>query len=232
MKPRLILFCAALVAGAWAVQGGLKFERSYKVGEADAYTMALALESDMGPIDVTMKMTQTVKKVHENGDAELETVVSEMHVNAMGNELDPPTPPASVQRINRQGVPVRGLGGTQSGGMRPGMGMMMNFGRFAGVLTQKDLKVGEPVTIDDPEGKTKGTVTLESLSDGVALVVTKLEIKQEGSDKAMKVEAKTWIDAATSKLNKMEGVVSGGLPGQQKMPIQQVKITMTRVTGE
>lgn len=230
LRPRFLLLCAALAVGAWAVQDGMKIARTYKVGEADTYKMAIALESDMGPIDVAMTMKQTVKKVYENGDADLETAVSAMTVNAMGNEMSPPAPPATVQRVNRGGMVVgQGAAPAGAGGMRAGMGMMLNFGRFGAVMTDKALKVGVPVPIEDPEGKTKGTVTLQSVADGVAVLNSKLEILIGDATEPMKVDAKTWIDTSTSKLNKMEGTVTGTLPGQQQMPVRQVKMTMTRV---
>ncbi|MCO5298226.1 MAG: hypothetical protein M9921_15365 [Fimbriimonadaceae bacterium] len=229
MKTRFVLLAAALMVGAWAAQDGLKFGRTYKVGESDAYSMAIAIESDMGPFDISMKMSQTVKKVYENGDADLETAVTDMTVNAMGNTMNPPAPPATLQRVNNRGVPIGGSTGAPGGGMRGGMGMMLNFGRFGGVMTDKEMKVGVPVAIDDPQGKTKGTVTLQSVADGVAVLVTKLEITQGEASQPMKVDAKIWLDTATSKLNKMEGVVSGSLPGQQQVPVQQVKVRMERV---
>lgn len=228
MKSRFVLLFGVVVACAVAAQDGHKFERKYAVGESDTYSMNMNIESGMGPIDVSMDMTQAVKKVYDNGDADVETTIGSMKVNAMGNEMTPPDPPATTRRMTKRGTPsAEGAGAPAGGGPAGGMAMMLNFTRLGGVMADTPLKLGQAVPFEDATSGAKGTVTLESVAEGVAILVTKVEIKSPDGGNPMKIETRSWIDAASSKLNKLEGTIQNP-PGQSQMPIESIKVTMTR----
>lgn len=228
MRSKFVLLVAAVAVCAFAAQDGQKFERKYKAGESDAYTMSMAMETGMGSIDVAMTMTQTIKKVFDNGDADIETSIGSMKINAMGNEMSPPTPPATTTRMNKRGVAVQAAQGAPAGGRAAGgMGMMLNFTRFGGIMTDGEMKVGAAVPFEDKESGSKGTVTLESLKDGVAVLVSKIEVKNPNGGAPMVVDTRSWIDSATSKLDKLEGTIKNP-PGQDQMPIESIKMSMVR----
>lgn len=228
MRSKLVLLVAAAAVCAFAVQDGQKFERKYKAGESDAYAMSMAMETGMGSIDVAMTMTQTIKKVYDNGDADIETSIGSMKINAMGNEMSPPAPPATTTRMNNRGVAVQASQGAAGGGRGAGgMGMLLNFSRFGAIMTAGEMKVGVAVPFEDKESGSKGTVTLESLKDGVAILISKIEVSNPGGGAPMVVDTRSWIDAASSKLDKLEGTIKNP-PGQDQMPIESMKITMAR----
>ena len=105
--------------------------------------------------------------------------------------------------------------------------MMLNFTRFGGIMTDGEMKVGVAVPFEDKESGSKGTVTLESLKDGVAVLVSKIEVKNPNGGAPMVVDTRSWVDSATSKLDKLEGTIKNP-PGQDQMPIESIKMSMVR----
>src|SRR2546429_185820 len=109
MKAKLVLFTTLLAAGAMAHQGTFQILHTYKEGEKDTYKMNMDVTlGSMGDATVSMTLTQTIKKVYDNGDADIESKMADMHVLLGGNEVPnagADTPP-STQRFNKYGAPV------------------------------------------------------------------------------------------------------------------------------
>ena len=231
MRAKSVLILGAVVACAFAAQDGFKFERRYTGGEADTYNMSASLESSLGPIDLAMTMTQAVKKVYDNGDADIETTIESLKVNAMGRERDEPARPPTMSRLNKRGAPIPPAAGTPAGGGGQGrMGMFLNFARFAGVMSDAAMKVGVAIPFEDVATGTKGTVTLESITDGVAILVSKAEVKNAEGGAPMTVDTRAWVVTASSKFNKLEGTVKNP-PAQPQLSIDSIKMTMSRKKG-
>lgn len=208
MKLRNILFALALGASAFASQGdGLRIERKYVLNDSDIYVMKMQMDSPVGPIDLSMDMKETVKKLYDNGDADIESTVSNMVVNVQGREQRPPnTQKGTTVRYTKYGTPVPG--------QKTGQGMNgMNFMQFGNLMGENSLKVGETRTFDqadkdNPKNHIKGTVKLDSNENGVAKLITSVDIFQNGAEKPMHVDATSWIETSIGKMKKYEGKVT------------------------
>jgi len=227
-KPTLLLgtFCAMALA-ANALQE-VKIVRTYKVGEADKYLMTMDMTSAMGAITIKVASTQKVAKVYDNGDADVETTVNSLTVNAMGNEMNPPIPAVTTQKFNKYGMQVGKSVSSDRGGM--------DFLRYLNVIGDRALKVGETIPIDyknpdDAKDTAKGNVKIESLTDSVLKMVAYLDItnKQTEGGKPMNVALTSWIDVRDGKPEKVEGVVTN-LPAnaQGGMQIDKVNFSVVR----
>ncbi len=229
MKTKAIVLLTMMGCVAFASQDAIKFVRSYKQGESDKYTMNMDMSSAMGEISIKMAMTQTVKKVYDNGDCDMETAVTSLSINAMGNEMSPPAPEPTVQKMNKFGSPV---------GTAANKGRMGNFDfmKYANALGDKGIKVGETVNVDykDPDNKkktTKGTVKLESVTDGVGKLVINLEVTndQTAEGKPMKVAMVALVIVANGKASKIDGTITN-LPNMGGGPeIEKAVISMALV---
>jgi hypothetical protein len=235
MKTKALILGLGLVAAAFAVQDAVKFERAYKVGDRDDYRFSITASTMMGDADIQMIMSQVVKKVHDNGEADIETTIGDMKLMFMGNEMPMPggqTPPPTTSRVNKYGMPVgeqaRGGGGGMMGMM--GGGELMRLGTM---MMDKPMTVGqtipfEQVDANNPRNKVVGTVLLESIKDGIAVVVTKSEIHNANSAQPMKVDVRSQIEMATNKPKLVEGNVTG-IPEQGGMQIDGAKFRMERL---
>ena len=82
MKAKALIFAALIATTVYASQDSFKFFRTYKTGDKDAYSMEMKMQSpQLGELSMQMAMSQTVKKVYENGDADIETSIDSMVVN-------------------------------------------------------------------------------------------------------------------------------------------------------
>lgn len=218
------IFLAVLLAGA-AVAGAqdtFKPGRTYKVGESDTYTLKMTMSTQMGDISINGESTQTVKKVYDNGDADIEVKADKMVVNVGGNEMTPPSQPATMMKVNKFGVPLSVSGGE---GKRN-----MNFSRFLSYYGDKELKVGETFAFDvpdkeKPKNHSKGSVKLASLENGKATLDISVDNFTEGSDEPMHVEGTAVVDASSGKMLKFHGTAKG-IPSGQGMTISSAEFTM------
>ncbi len=228
MKIKFLIIVCALSAYAFARQDSFTFNRQYKAAEETNYTMSLGLASSMGSVDIKLTTHEVVKKVYDNGDADLETSLTDMHVLFNGNEM-----PAgnqanqkSTRRVSKFGVPV---GKSQTAG-RTQMGM--EFLRFANLSPDKPMKVGDTFAVnevskEDPKSKVIGTIKLDSIANGVAKFVSTMQVYSAQSDKPIKLNLSSYVDTATSKANKVEGTASD-LPSQGQMQVDSVQFVIER----
>lgn len=226
MKVKNIFLGLALVAFAGATQGTFKFERVYKLNEKDTYKSKIDVVASMGEINVSMNIANTVKKVYDNGDADIETALSELKVSMGGQEMPAGSsaPPAMSQRYSKFGESI----GEMTGGDE--MTSQMNFFKYARLGVKEPMSVGQTIKISSKDEKKKeevsGTVKFESLTNGIAALVTELDVKKDGTEKPMHIKMTSSIDAASSKLEKVVGTVTG-VPAEG-IDIDSLKFTMER----
>jgi hypothetical protein len=227
MKLRTILFALVLgTVGAAHAQDTFSFEKHYKEGDSDQYTMKMKIESQMGELGISMDMKQTVKKVYDNGDADIETQMANMHVVMGGNEM--PTGqqamPATTSKVDKFGkqltAPQAGRGG-------------MNMSGFSSYFGDKPMKVGETYKFDTVDPKTKsgarGTAKLVSLKDGKAEVQVSVDtIAPQMGDKPMHMDGTIWADTANGKMVKMQGKMKDLPMGGQGMTASSAEILIER----
>ena len=224
MKAKAILLCLGLIAIAFGAQDTIRFSRHLKEGDQDTYKLHVSGNMQAGDLDFTMKMVQLVKKVYDNGDADLDTTTPDFHITMNGNEVPAPPIPEKTIKVDKNGVPKEAPEGAQS---------RMEFMRYMAGFYDKDLKVGDTVTIDhtdpkDSKNKMTGTVKLDSVTDGVAKLLINVTTTSSDSDTPSKIVATMYINVATSKMSKIDGTVDS-MPIQPGIVLSDVKITMERL---
>jgi len=223
MKAKLTLLCLGLVAISMAGQNTVRFTRHQAVGDHDTFKISITGTAQMGDMDINLTETRTVKKVYDNGDADVETATTELKVSMGGNDFPVPLPPPTTIKMDKNGVPI----GEQKG---PGSGM--NFSKYAAAFYDRDLKVGDTINVDQasPDGKEKttGTVKLDSVANGEAKLTADLVTTLPDLDGPAKLHMDMFMDTASSKPNRMEATVSS-MPLRQGMVLNNVKMTYERV---
>lgn len=218
----LLALCAIATA-----QDTVNFARTYKVGDVDKYRMTMEMGGGQA-MTMAMQITQTVKKVYDNGDADVESGTTDMKVVMNGQEL--PTGslgnmPKTMMKMNKFGVPV-----TMPNGGGP-MGIL----RSPLVFPDRGVKVGEtvPTNLTDPKNpkqKTTGTFKVVSVADGIATVVCDMTVITAASDKPITAHSTLLFDTAVSKLKSMDGELTG-MPKGAGVMFDKVTYKMVRLTN-
>jgi hypothetical protein len=225
MRLKAILLTIAMGALALASQGGVKLERKYKEGEKDAYKMTMQMSLTGGlKVDIRGNYSQTVKKVYENGEADVENAVTDIVANMMGTERKQQSAKPSTIRMSKYGTPVGDTEGSQSA----------TFMVYSATLGDREVKVGAsyPVKYSDPNKpgqNAEGTITVESLANGVVTLATKMNLGQPSPAKPMHMESKAVVDLDTGKPSKVEGTVSGAQFQGGGPVVESMKFTFERV---
>ena len=228
MRARILI--GALVVGmvAFAAQD-VKLERKYKEGDKDTYKVSMQLTMNGGTANVNLVSTLTVKKVYDNGEADVETVPGDLKIDFNGQTMTQPAPAAHTERFTKQGMPL-----VEKVKDKNRAQMNVAFMRYAVMLGEKGMRVGETIPVDytdrlDSANKVKGTLKLESFEKGIAKLVSTCEAWTEDTGaKPMKMVYTIWFDADAGKLSKLVGTVSNVM-GPQGLPIDAVQISMERV---
>lgn len=231
MKTRFLILPLAISAIAMAAQDGFKNIRAWKEGEKDVTNMTMKMTTGMGEMTISMTNTQTTKKVYENGDADVETLISNMKMNMMGSDREMPSSPATTTKYNKFGAPVA-VAGTAARGMN------FNFLDRARSFGDAELKLNVPYNIDwtdpkEPKSKVKGTATLIELTDTKATVKSDINVwtPESGTDSIHMISTST-VDRATGKSDKFEATVDK-MPAAltQGFQIDKMVISATRKIG-
>jgi hypothetical protein len=224
MKTKAIMLTLALGSLAIGGQTIVKLERKYKAGEKDSYAMTMQVVSASMNVDISTTITQTVKKVYDNGEADMMFQPGPMTIKAMGQTINRDGGPSVTNRLDRFGMP---LDNTKGSGMS-------TFLTYSSTLGDREFKVGEtyPIKVVDakkPNEKVEGTAKVESLEAGVVKIVTKVDVTQQGLQKPMHVESTALVEVATGKPNHIEGIVTGlQMGGAESPPIETAKFTFDR----
>lgn len=223
MKTRSTL--ALLGLAALAATQTVQVVRSYKVGDVDVYHVEIKMEGGMA-MTMSMDSSQKVTAVYDNGDADVESTMSNGKMNMMGMDRTLPTGPPQKMRISKYGTPV--------GEAPKGRSMGMDFTKYMRTLPKSGMTVGQSLDFDetDPETKTrsKGTTKLESVTDGVAKYVTSLDVSNEKSAKPMHLDFTSLIEASSGRPNHIEGKITNleGMGAPAGLAIGSMTMTMDR----
>lgn len=234
MRIRALTLICGLAAFGIAAQDAIKLERVYKMSEADSYKMDLVIQTGSGEAAITMDLRQTIKKVYDNGDADIESKTTNLKLKLNGQELPNDAIgggediPATVQRYDKFARPV------SIKGNEPVKGLMnqFNFMRYGVMLTGQELKVGESVPIqhEDKDAKTSinGTAKLVSIAAGIATIESAIKVKNpETGNKPIDLKMTTQVEVANAKPIKVSGTATD-VPSQNGMGIESIKFSMTK----
>ena len=226
MIRSLLAFSAIVIAAGFTAQDSFSPARTYAAGEKDLYDLSMRLSTGQYEVAILGKLSHEVKKVHENGEADIESKTYDITINVLGQEeKQPPSDPRTV-RYTKFGVPMEK--GVAKEKKQP---IFMNFLTYRPSV---EMKVGETVKIDETlesDGKTKvkGTSKLLSINEGVAKIESDLSV-QEGNKKPTRVQCIGYFDAKTAKLNRSESKLTdvdpGDMPGMP--PIQSITVVIER----
>jgi hypothetical protein len=197
--------------------------RTYVVGEKDVYGLSMRMVSEKYDATIVGKLSYEIKKVYENGDADVESKSYSLVFTVMGQEYKSPDGTPRVTRHNKFGAAIeKGLPKDQRQPI------------FMSYLTYRApaaMKLGQSIPISekkDDEDKTeiKGSSKLESIESGIAKIATILDITSSKKKKATHIESVGYYDAKSSKLNRVECLLKDldpaefpGMPPLQSMTV-------------
>ncbi len=201
--------------------------RAYVLGEKDVYGLSMRLDAGQYMVSIAGKMNHTVKKVHTNGDADVQSQMTNMTLDILGQTSKEPDGDVRVIRYNKFGAPVERPADTKQ--KQP---IFMNFLTYR---TSMPMKIGETIQVDetlDDASKTqvKGTAKLESITDGVAKIASQLEIIESKNKKPTKIASVGYFDVKTSKLNRSEAKLTDVDPNEMQglPPISSITVVIER----
>lgn len=216
---------ALLLLGA--SQDSFSPARNYQLGEKDVYGLSMRFDAGQYMMSMTGQLFYEVKKLHDNGDADIQSYAGEMILNALGNEVKQPAGEIRISRYNKFGAPVQV--DAPKGQKQP------IFMRFLTYRPSQSLKVGETIKIEETladaaKTQIKGSAKLESMGDGTAKVVSNLEVAEGSNQKPTKIASVTYFDTKSSKLNRLEAKVTDVDPKEMQglPPITSITIVMER----
>ncbi|MBC8065885.1 MAG: hypothetical protein H7Y17_13715 [Chlorobia bacterium] len=201
--------------------------RIYTVGEKDVYGLSMKMATGQYDVSIVGKLSYLTKKLHENGDADLESNAYDVVMNVMGQEMKQPGGDVTIRRYNKFGAAIEK--GVSKDKRQP------IFMKFLTYRPATPMKVGQAVKIDevlDDEAKTqvKGTAKLDSLIDGVAKITSVLDVTQSKTKKPTHFESVGYYDAKSSKLNRAESKLTNvdasemeGMP-----PVNSITVVVER----
>lgn len=201
--------------------------RTYTVGEKDIYGLSMKMATGQYDVTIIGKLSYQTKKLHENGDADLESNAYDVVMNVMGQEMKQPGGDPTVRRYNKFGTAVeKGLAKDKRQPI---------FMKFLTYRPATPMKVGQTLKIDevlDDEAKTqvKGSAKLDSIVDGVAKITSVLDVTQSKTKRPTHFESVGYYDARTSKLNRAESKLTNvdasemeGMP-----PVNSITVVIER----
>lgn len=225
-KATIVLLTGLFVLGL--AQDVFSPARTYVLGEKDAYGMSMRLDAGQYVVSISGKMGYVVKKVYENGEADVESRATEMSMDILGQVMKQPDGDPRVVRYNKFGAPVEREA--------PKSQKQPTFMNYLTYRVSTPMKVGETVKIDETLEDTakthiKGTAKLESITDGVAKIASQLEIIESKTRKPTKIASISYYDAKTSKLNRCEAKLTDVDPNEMQglPPISSITVVIERV---
>lgn len=184
-----------------APQEAVTLARVYKAGEKDVYVLSMTLRGSV-EFDMTALLTQTVKKLHQNGDADVENRMDDFKMTVMGDPVkSAPKPKPVVVRTTAEGVPAdnRGQGGV----------MGLDLLRYVMVSPARAMKVGEAVPVATAEGSpVTGDVRLDKMEAGVATLAYDLRVASKEGVAPAKLRAVRTVETETGKTLRASGEVT------------------------
>lgn len=209
------------------LQDGFSPARTYTLGEKDIYGLSMRMDAGQYMVSISGKLNYEVKKVHENGDADVESKSGELTVDALGDVFKQPAGEPRVVRYNRFGAPMEKE--APKGQKQP---IFMSFLTYRPSVS---MKIGETIKVDETlensaKTRVKGTAKLEAITDGVAKIVSLLEVSELKAKKPTKIQSVGYFDTKTSKLNRSESKLTDVDPAEMQgmPPISSITIVIER----
>lgn len=209
------------------VQDGFSPARTYTLGEKDVYGLSMRMDAGQYMVSISGKLNYEVKKVHENGDADVESKAGELTIDALGDIIKQPAGEPRLVRYNRFGAPMEKE--APKGQKQP---IFMSFLTYRPSVA---MKLGETVKVDETlqnsaKTQVKGTAKLEAITDGVAKIVSLLEVSEAKAKKPTKIHSIGYFDVKTSKLNRSESKLTDVDPAEMQgmPPISSITIVIER----
>lgn len=209
------------------VQEGFSPARTYTLGEKDVYGLSMRMDAGQYMVSISGKLNYEVKKVHENGDADVESKAGELTIDALGDIIKQPAGEPRLVRYNRFGAPMEKE--APKGQKQP---IFMSFLTYRPGVA---MKIGETIKVDETlensaKTQVKGTAKLEGITDGVAKIVSKLEVSESKAKKPTKISSIGYFDTKTSKLNRSESKLTDVDPAEMQgmPPISSITIVIER----
>lgn len=209
------------------VQDEFSPARTYVVGEKDVYGLSMRMDAGQYMVSISGKLNYEVKKVHENGDADVESKAGELTIDALGDIIKQPAGEPRLVRYNRFGAPMEKE--APKGQKQP---IFMSFLTYRPSVS---MKVGETIKVNEvlqnsAKTQVKGTAKLETITGGVAKIVSVLEVSESKAKKPTKIQSMGYFDVKTSKLNRSESRLTDVDPAEmQNMPsISSITIVIER----
>lgn len=217
-----------IAAGALCLaQDSFNPARTYTMGEKDVYGLSMRMVAEKYDATIVGKLSYEVKKVYQNGDADMETKSYDLLFTIMGQDYKQPEGTPRLLRYDKFGAAIEKN--------VPKDQRQPIFMSYLTYRTPASMKPGETVKIaekreDEEKTEVKGTSKLESLADGIAKVVSNLDISNAKQKKPTHIESIGYYDAKTSKLNRVEcrltNLDPGELPGMP--PLQSITVVIER----
>jgi hypothetical protein len=222
MKLNATLIGLGLVASCFSQT--VRLSRHFTAGDSDSYKLHLTGTSQIGDFDLSISQTQKIVKVYPDGGADMETDVNSMSVTMGGNEVPVPQPKPTTMRVDKFGAPVQQTDNPAN---------KLNFAKFAGLLFDHDLTVGNSITVNQtsPDGKEKttGTIKVDSVANNDVKLVADVILTSDKMDTPMKIHMTTLVNTNNSKVEHIEGTVDS-MPIQAGMNLTDVKMTYDHVS--
>jgi len=196
------LACAAMTLAL--AQDAFSPVRAYTVGDKDIYAINMKMDGGLD-VSIVFKQSYVVKKVYENGDADLETKIYDRTMDIAGQTSKQPDSDPVVTKYDKFFIPARITD--------PSKPQQPAFMSFIAYRSTQIVKVGQVINIDEDlkdklDTHVKGTSKLDSITDGIAKMITSVDIKNAKSKKPMHLDSISYLDIKTSKLNRAESKVS------------------------
>lgn len=192
--------------------------RKFVPGEVDRYALTMTLQGTVEFI-ASARLSQTVKKVWDNGDADVETRVDDLKMTMMGDVMKTPKQKPVTVRTSPLGVPAEAKA---SAGVQ-GIDML----RYVLVAPAGKLELDKPVPFTtDEKSLATGTVKLEKIENGVADLRYDLAVDVKAPAK-IALRALRRVEIATGKTVRADGEMTN-LPQPSAGRLDGIVFTFVR----
>ena len=195
----------------------------YSVGDADQYTIKVDAKSSGGPLTIASQMSKIVTKTYDDGDADIETTVSNLAITLDGSPIPfPTTQKPSPTKYDKYGMPISAAGKS----------LGLSFLRFGTFYGDKELNLGdtyklEQVDAKDPKNQYTGTVKLVALADGKATLAISIDGVAEGSGPGLHLEGTAIVSADSDRLISFKGTAKN-VPATPGLVISSADFSMVK----
>jgi hypothetical protein len=229
MKARVIFLLILVASCCFASEDTVRFTRSFKEGDVDRFKAKLSMSLNGAQAETEMEFKQTVKKVFPDAEADVETTFTSLKFKVAGTVMATPLPASLLQHFSKVGVPI----GNPTGGQ--GQMMSVVYSNLVGMVMDRMFSVNkeyplELVDTKDPKNRIKATVKVESIVKGLATLFGHFSVwNDKAVSKPINVSMTMTMDIASSKPNKLSGLMTDIPSLEGSAIIDQIKFTIERL---